>query len=124
VNALLVALGGAIGAVARYGVTTAAIRIFGSSFPYGTMIVNVAGSFAIGLVIAFLLRKYPEHEAARLFLATGILGGFTTFSAFSMDVMNLLQRGEPGSAFAYIVGSVVLSIAAVFAGFALIRMAT
>ena len=116
-----VALGGAMGSVTRYGVTIGSSRLFGEGFPSGTLIVNVIGSFAMGLVMALLARKFADNEAARLFLTTGFLGGFTTFSAFSLDVFNLMQRGESGVAVIYVLVSVVLSILAVFGGFLVLR---
>ncbi len=120
---LLVFLGGGIGAAARHGVNLTAARAFGMSFPWGTIIVNVAGSLLMGLIVAWLAFRahagWSQH--ARLFLATGILGGFTTFSAFSLDVALLWERGDHGLAAAYVAGSVLLSIAALFFGMWLVR---
>jgi CrcB protein len=121
---LWVALGGAIGSAARHGVNIGSARLLGTGFPSGTLTVNVLGSFFMGFVMALLLRKFENNDAARLFLTTGILGGFTTFSAFSLDVFNLMQRGESGTAIIYVLSSVLLSIGALFAGFAAIRMLT
>ena len=116
---LQVALGGAIGASARYLTNAGALRAFGSGFPWGTVIVNVAGSFVMGLLVVSL----AQRDALRLapFLMTGILGGFTTFSAFSMDAMKLFQSGQPALAALYVAGSVALSLAAIVAGAALAR---
>ncbi|MDQ2067476.1 fluoride efflux transporter CrcB [Xinfangfangia sp. CPCC 101601] len=110
-NVLQVALGGALGSVLRFGVTTGTTRLFGVGFPWGTMIVNVIGSFAMGLLLVLL----TEREAARLspLLLTGLLGGFTTFSAFSLDSLTLWQRGDILEATAYIAASVLLSLAAI-----------
>ena len=118
---LWVALGGALGSVARHAVNLWSAARFGAGFPWGTFTVNVAGSFVMGVLITLLARKWPEATDARLFLATGILGGFTTFSAFSMDTVNLVSRGVAASAGAYVLGSVVFSLAAAFAGVFLVR---
>ena len=119
---LQVALGGAIGSAARYLTNVGAARLFGAGFPWGTIIVNVAGSFLMGLLVALL----AQRDAMRLvpFLMTGILGGFTTFSAFSLDAVKLWQGGEPTAAAAYVVFSVLLSIAALMLGMALFRVPT
>ncbi len=117
-----VALGGAIGSAARHGVNVGSARFLGEGFPWGTFIVNIAGSFLMGLIMAFLAKKMADHENARLFLTVGVLGGFTTFSAFSLDVFNLVQRGENSTAAVYVLASVVVSIAAVFAGFWVLRV--
>jgi CrcB protein len=122
-NWLFVFLGGGIGAAARHGVNLTAARVLGMSFPWGTVIVNVVGSLLMGLIVAFL--AFRAHGAwsqhTRLFLTTGILGGFTTFSAFSLDVALLWERGDHGLAAAYVAGSVLLSIAGLFFGMWLVR---
>lgn len=118
---LAVALGGALGSVARYGVVLAGLRLFGNGFPVGTMFVNLVGSFLIGAISAFMALKMPDNETLRLLLTTGFLGGFTTFSAFSLDVLSLLQRGQAQTAVFYALASVILSVAAVFAGHGLAR---
>jgi CrcB protein len=120
---LWVALGGAIGAAARHGVNVWSARMFGSDIPWHTLIVNVAGCFAMGLLTGLLALKLNLSQEARAFLTTGILGGFTTFSAFSLDVALLVERKAHLAAGAYAAGSVVLSLAAVFAGLQLIRLA-
>ena len=112
-----VALGGALGSSARYGVNLAAPRYLGAGFPWATLIVNVVGCFAMGYITALLREKMPDDENTRLFLTTGLLGGFTTFSAFSLDFFGLMQRGEMSLAFGYAVASIVLSIVAVMVGF-------
>jgi CrcB protein len=123
---LLVALGGAIGAGVRHLVNVVALRLFGPGFPMGTLFVNVAGSLLMGLLAGYLALRYTGGggQGLRLFLATGILGGFTTFSAFSLDAVALWERGAVGPAVLYVAASVVLSIAALVAGLALMRAAT
>lgn len=116
-----VALGGAAGASLRHLSGLAFLRLFGPGFPWGTMFVNIAGSFAMGLLIAWLSRRTGTPAEWRLFLATGLLGGFTTFSAFSLDVATLWERGDQLAAFWYVAASVLLSIAAIFAGLTLMR---
>ena len=122
-NILLVFLGGGLGAVLRYGVNLNAARFLGANFPWGTLAVNVLGSLAMGLLAGvFAARAQDEwHQSARLFLMTGILGGFTTFSAFSLDALALWERGETAAATAYVLGSVVLSIAGFALGLAFVR---
>ena len=112
---LQVAIGGALGAVARYGVTRA-MAWHGPGFPVATLAVNVAGSFAMGL-LAVVLAQRGAMQVAPLLL-TGVLGGFTTFSAFSLDALTLWERGQAGGAVLYVAGSVLLSILAVIAGLA------
>lgn len=121
---LLVALGGAIGASLRHLANLTALRLFGPAFPWGTVFVNVAGSLAMGLFIGWLAKRAGgSSNDIRLFVATGILGGFTTFSAFSLDFATLWRDGAVAAAAMYAVSSVVLSLAAIFAGLWLIRMA-
>lgn len=118
---LAVALGGAIGSVARLLVGFGAAKAFGLAFPWGTLIVNIAGSFLIGaLVEAFALRWSPP-QAWQVFLTVGLCGGFTTFSTFSLDVYALVQRGEVPLAAAYAASSVALSVGALLAGLYLVR---
>lgn len=118
----LVFLGGGIGASIRHGVNLLSASVFGISFPWGTFIINVLGSFLIGVVAAwFAFRSDAASQSLRLFLTTGILGGFTTFSAFSLDFAMLAERGELMQGVAYVVGSVVLSLAAIFLGLFLVR---
>ncbi len=115
-NLLLVAAGGAIGASLRYLSGIAALRIMGAGFPWGTLFVNVFGSLIMGVFIAWMVKKTGVSTDIRLFVATGVLGGFTTFSAFSLDVANMVERGAMTSAFAYIAASVIISLVAVFIG--------
>lgn len=118
---LAVALGGALGSLGRYFVVGQATRWFGIAFPWGTLTVNVVGGLVIGLLAETMALKWSVTQEMRLFLITGVLGGFTTFSAFSLEVVALIERGEMGSAVSYVVASVLLSVGAVFVGIALIR---
>ena len=111
---LQVALGGAIGASTRFLTNVAVMRWIGPGFPYGTIIVNVLGSFLMGVLVVVLAHKGGTRFAP--LLMTGLLGGFTTFSAFSLDAFTLWERGQTALAGAYIAGSVVVSIAALIAG--------
>ncbi len=115
-----VALGGAIGSSARYGVNILAPRLLGESFPWATFLVNILGCFVMGAITAFLRTKMPDDETLRLFLTTGLMGGFTTFSAFSLDFFNLMQRGQMPLAILYALASGLLSIIAVIIGFRLL----
>ena len=119
---LQVAFGGALGAAARYFANIGAARLFGAGFPWGTVIVNVVGSLVMGILVVTLAQK----DAMRLvpFLMTGILGGFTTFSAFSLDMLKLVEVGQPLQAAAYVLGSVALSLIAVALGVAIARSLT
>lgn len=119
---LLVAAGGATGAVARYLVGVQATRAFGTGWPYGTLIVNVVGGLLMGLLVATLAsRGGDDQERWRVLLGVGLLGGFTTFSAFSLEVAAMIERRALGSAFGYSMISVILSVAALFAGLMLAR---
>ena len=119
-----VASGGAIGSVARFWLTGAMTALTGPRFPWGTLLINVVGSFAIGLVAGFTLTpvRMGVHPDIRIFLMTGICGGFTTFSAFSLQSLELLQAGDIAPAFGYMLGSVVLCLVAVFGGWMLGRL--
>jgi len=119
---LIVFLGGGLGAALRHGVNLVAGRYLGTVFPYGTMIINVLGSLSMGLIAEFFALKAGLPQAWRLFLTTGILGGFTTFSAFSLEAALLYERGQTGGAALYVVASVVLAIGALFAGMTIVRM--
>jgi fluoride exporter len=116
-----VALGGAVGSALRFGVNLTAPQLLGTGFPWATFIVNILGSFVMGLLSAVLIEKFSDQPDLRLFITTGVLGGFTTFSAFSLDVFGLMQRGENSVAIVYVLASVSLSILAVFAGFMVAR---
>ncbi len=118
---MLAAFGGALGSAARYGVVLLAARLFGTEFPWGTFAVNVAGSLAIGVLIASLSEWFPGASGLRVFLITGVLGGFTTFSAFSFDLFSLLERRAVVQAALYALGSVLLSLLAVMLGYSAMK---
>lgn len=118
---LLVAAGGAIGSALRHLVGLWSLRQFGPSFPWGTLMVNVTGSLLIGILAEAIARHFGASLEMRLFLMTGILGGYTTFSAFSLDAITLIERGQPAIAALYVGSSLVLSAIAVIAGLALVR---
>ena len=118
-----IALGGAIGAVARYFVVGRVALWAGTGFPFGTLAVNVAGSFAMGLIVELAALAWSPSPELRAFLTVGFLGAFTTFSAFSLDAALLYGRGELLLSAAYVAGSVVLSVGAFFAALALVRAA-
>lgn len=113
---LLIFVGGGFGALCRFAATSFVGKALGTKFPWGTMVVNVAGSLLMGLVIAWLARRSSGDAGLRLLLATGFLGGFTTFSAFSLDAVSLYERGAISAAAGYIAASVAVSILALFAG--------
>ena len=115
----IVALGGAIGASLRYLVNVAAVRLVGVNVPVGTVVVNVLGSLIMGLLVVILAEKSGTRYAP--FLMTGILGGFTTFSAFSLDAITLYERGQIGLAFVYVAGTVIVALAALFLGMTIAR---
>lgn len=116
-NVLLVGLGGALGSIVRYFIS---LLLAGKTFPFATFTVNILGSFAIGIFIAFSLKNNGFDNNWKLFLATGICGGFTTFSAFALENVQLLQSGKALTALSYIALSVILGIAATFLGFKII----
>lgn len=118
---LIVFLGGGIGAAMRHGANRASLAYFGPVFPYGTLIVNVVGGLLMGALAELFLIKAGVSQEVRLFLTTGILGGFTTFSAFSLDAALMWQRSDYGPLVLYVAGSVVLSIGGLFAGMAIVR---
>ncbi len=118
---LIVFLGGGLGAVLRHGVNLISARLFGTAFPWHTFIENVTGSLAMGVLVGYFAFKTDPSQHWRLFLTTGILGGYTTFSAFSFDSMLLYERGETALAALYVLASVVLAIGGLFAGLALVR---
>jgi CrcB protein len=118
---LIVFLGGGLGAALRHAVNVASMRYFGLAFPYGTLFINVSGSFVMGLVAGYFAFRGDASQHWRLFLTTGILGGYTTFSAFSLDAAVLYERGALSLAVLYVVVSVVASIIGLFAGLWLTR---
>ncbi|MEY3527419.1 MAG: hypothetical protein RI997_1528 [Pseudomonadota bacterium] len=125
-STFIVFLGGGIGAAIRHLVNQAVGRVAGTDFPFGVMAINISGSLVMGLAAGYFAFKASESwsETARLFMTTGVLGGYTTFSAFSLDAMLLWERGEPGLAVAYVLGSVVLSIIGLAAGLGIVRALT
>lgn len=123
-NYVLVFVGGGLGASLRHTVNIACARCIGTAFPYGTFIINITGSIVMGLIAGYLAFKGEASQHWRLFLMTGILGGYTTFSAFSLDAALLYERGDLGLALFYVLGSVVFSIGGLFAGLALMRHLT
>jgi CrcB protein len=120
-NYVLVFIGGGLGSTLRHTINVLSARLLGTAFPYHTFIINITGSLVMGLVAGYLAFKGGASQPWRLFLMTGILGGYTTFSAFSLDTALLYERGAIGLAALYVLGSVVLSIAGLFAGLALVR---
>jgi CrcB protein len=120
-NYLLVFIGGGLGSSLRHTVNVVCTRALGTAFPYHTFIINITGSAIMGLIAGYLAFQGDASQHWRLFLMTGILGGYTTFSAFSLDAAVLYERGEIALALLYVLGSVVLSILGLFAGLALVR---
>jgi CrcB protein len=118
---LIVFLGGGIGAAFRHGVNRATYNLLSAGFPYGTLFVNVLGSLLIGALAELFLGKAGLSEESKLFLTTGFLGGFTTFSAFSLETALMWQRGDYAALATYTIGSVVLSVTAVFLGMGAVR---
>jgi CrcB protein len=118
---LIVFLGAGIGGAVRHGVSVGSARLIGLGFPTGTLIVNVVGSFLMGLLAGYFLARPGISQQVRLFLTTGILGGFTTFSAFSLDTALLMERHAYALAAGYVAGSVIASIAALFLGLSLFK---
>ena len=114
-------IGGGIGSALRHGSALVAARWFGTGLPYGTLFVNIFGSFVMGLITEYWALKSGLPQPVRLFLTTGIIGGFTTFSTFSLDTAVLWERGQSLATLAYVLGSVVVSISALFAGLAVVR---
>ncbi len=121
---LAIALGGALGSILRYGTYIGAGKLLGINFPWGTLIVNIAGSFLIGALTGIFALTWQPSEEMKLFLITGFLGGFTTFSAFSLDFANLWNGGATTTAILYVVVSVTVSIVALFAGLLAVRFIT
>ncbi len=118
---LLIGLGGALGSMLRYAVMVLATRFFGVGFPYGTLIVNILGSLAMGLLIGWGAHRTQIDPQLRNFIAVGVLGGFTTFSTFSLDVVTLFQREPNYLALVYIMLSVTVSVIALMLGMTLFR---
>jgi len=121
IKVLLVALGGAIGSVFRYVIGFGVLAVFPKSFPVGTLLVNIVGAFIIGVVSEFAYKVTPIHSSLYVFITIGILGGFTTFSSFSLESVNMLEAGRIAAGAMYIIASVVLSLGGVLLGKMLIR---
>lgn len=119
---VLVFLGGGLGAAIRHGVNLAAARLVGTAFPYGTLSINVAGSLIMGLLVEYFALKSGISQRWLLFLTTGMLGGFTTFSTFSLEAALLSERGHFVTAAAYVAASVALGIGGLFAGMSIVRV--
>jgi fluoride exporter len=119
---LIVFLGAGIGGALRHGVNVGATRLFGFGFPYGTLIVNILGSFVMGLFAGYFAFRPGLPQHVRLFLTTGVLGGFTTFSSFSVDTALLIERHAYWLAAAYVAGSVAAGLIALFAGMSIFRI--
>ena len=118
---LAVAAGGALGAVLRYLVAIGSGRAFGTDFPWGTLIINVTGSFLIGVFTALFATRWNLPQAARIFLTVGICGGYTTFSTFSLDAWYLIERGQTVASAVYMIASVALSVGALIAAMLVVR---
>ena len=118
---LIVFLGGGLGAMLRHSSNLAGMRMLGPNFPYATIFVNVFGSLLMGVIAGYFAFKGDASQHWRLFLTTGILGGFTTFSAFSLDAVLLYERGNIGAASLYVLASVILSIVGLIAGLWMVR---
>jgi CrcB protein len=119
---LAIGIGGGLGSLARHYLSSTIYQLTGPTFPWGILVVNVLGGFAMGLIVELSALKLNLSLELRAFLTTGVLGGFTTFSAFSLDAALLIERGDWLNAGSYMVGSVVLSVAALFAGLWLVRV--
>ena len=120
---LLVGVGGAIGSIARYGVGVLVGQVWRSDFPLATLLINIVGSLAMGLLVGLLAKFTPSWQTeARLFLAIGVLGGFTTFSSFSLDTITLIERGQIGPAALYVALSVAVSVAGLYLGLLMVRI--
>jgi len=119
---LFIGAGGFVGAILRYGVSRASLAVFGNKIPYGTLIVNVLGSFFLGYIFTWAIEKSAISENLRFFVAVGLLGAFTTFSTFSVETLHLIEDGSYLPAFIYFIGNIVLSLAAASLGFYLARL--
>ena len=120
----LVFLGGGLGAALRHAANQTAVALFGAGFPFGTLLVNIIGSAVMGVLAGWVAARSAFPPQLSLFLATGLLGGFTTFSAFSLDTVTLWERGDHGLALAYAAASVLLSIGGLILGWTAVRAIT
>ena len=116
-----IAGGGALGAVLRYGANHGAMHYFGPGYPFGTIAVNIAGSFIMGMLISYFAHVWQPSPEVKAFLVTGLLGAFTTFSAFSLDFITLWERGDEMAALVYVLASVCFAIGALMLGMAIVR---
>lgn len=121
-STLLVMAGGAIGAAARYQLGRLTTHLMGPGYPWGTLAANLLGGFAMGLLVGILARFVDGGEQLRLFIAVGVLGGFTTFSSFSLEVMLMIERGQAATAFSYIAASVVGAVGMLALGLWAVRI--
>jgi fluoride exporter len=121
VGYLLVFIGGGLGSMARYGLSVFGMRLLGQGFPWPTLLINIAGSALMGLLTGWLAAQGTGPQSLRLFIATGVLGGFTTFSTFSLETVLLYERGQVGLAAAYVATSVGVGIGALFVAMKLAR---
>jgi CrcB protein len=119
---LIIGFGGFFGAIARFGVSKASVMLLGNRIPYGTLVVNVLGSFLLGLIYTLSVEKLAVSENLRFFIAVGFLGAFTTFSTFSVETLHLIEDGSYIPAFAYLAGNLLLGLAAALLGFWLARL--
>ena len=119
---VFVAIGGALGAMARHLTLAAVARVLGTGFPYGTLTVNILGSFILGLLVETMALKWNVSQEVRAMVAVGVLGAFTTFSSFSLDTILQLERGNLGGAAVYVLSSVTFSVLGLFAGLRLARL--
>jgi CrcB protein len=120
-NFLLVFVGAGLGGMLRHAINMQSLRWLGPDFPWGTFIINITGSIAMGLVVGFLVHRNVPGTELRLFVATGVLGGYTTFSTFSLDTISLWERGEIATAAAYVLGSLFLSFVGLWLGMVVFR---
>lgn len=121
---LVIGTGGALGAVGRYLINSWVAQVMGTQFPWGILVVNILGGLAMGVIAELGAQSMTMAQETRAFLTTGILGGFTTFSAFSLDTALLIERGELLNASVYVLASVIGSVGALFAGLYLVRLAS
>lgn len=123
-SALAVFVGAGIGGLIRHYLNSFVVALFGTAFPWGIFIINVTGSIAMGVIVELLALRVNAPQDIRLFITTGILGGYTTFSTFSLDAALLYERGQLGLSLVYVAGSVTVAIAGLFLGMSAVRMVT
>ncbi|KPF97423.1 protein CrcB [Rhodopseudomonas sp. AAP120] len=123
-SALAVFVGAGIGGLIRHYLNSFVVALFGTAFPWGIFIINVTGSIAMGIIVELLALRVNAPQDIRLFITTGILGGYTTFSTFSLDAALLYERGQLGLSLLYVAGSVTVAIAGLFLGMSAVRMVT